>query len=57
MTKYYELIHDNRVFYTVYDEQEIIRAFCEMVNGYGIDPEQIITKTYINGREVANNDK
>lgn len=51
---YYELIYKNKVFATVYNEDDIIIAFYNKVNGsYGlIDPNDIIIKPYINGKEV-----
>lgn len=53
MTKYYELTHKGRTFYTVYTEADIIKRFCDMVHGHGINPDEIETKTYINGREAT----
>ena len=53
---YYEVIADGTragdiVFrYTVYDTQDIIKITCDLVNGYGIDPDAIQVKTYINGK-------
>ena len=49
---YYELIYNNRVYATVYNEDDIIIEFYDMVNGCGINPDDIIIKAHINGREV-----
>lgn len=47
---YYELKHNGKLYFTAYDSQEVIKRFCDMVNGYGIDPDEIETLTYINGK-------
>lgn len=48
---YYELIYKNRVYATVYNESDIIISFYDMVNGCGINPDDIIIKAYIDGKE------
>ena len=47
---YYELHHNGRHYYTVYDEQDLIARFCDMVHGHGINPDEIETLTFINGK-------
>ena len=55
---YYEIIASGEhagdiVFYiTVYDTQDIIRVTCDLINGYGVNPESIHVKTFINGKEA-----
>lgn len=55
---YYEIIAEGSragdiVFNTtVYDTQDIIKVCCDMINGYGVDPESIHVKTFINGKEA-----
>lgn len=55
---YYEIIasgeHAGDIVFdiTVYDTQDIIKVTCDLVNGYGIDPESIQVKTFINGKEA-----
>lgn len=34
----------------VYDEQDIIKTSCDLVNGYGVDPDDIEVVTH--GKEV-----
>lgn len=46
---YYELTHNGRVYFTVYSDDQIYKKFCDMVHGYGINPNEIIVLTYING--------
>lgn len=48
---YYELTFDGRVYATVYNEDDIITKFYDMVNGCGINPNDIVIKAYINGKE------
>ena len=48
---YYELMYNNKVYYTVYNEDDIIFCFYNMVNRCNINPNDIIIKAYINGEE------
>lgn len=55
---YYEIIADGSragdiaFMITVYDPQDIIKVTCDLINGYGIDPETIHIRTIINGKEA-----
>lgn len=49
---YYDIIIKGTVYKnTVYDSNDIIKVFCDLVNGYGINPDDITVKTFINGQE------
>lgn len=43
---WYEIKVNGEKRMDVYSEQEIIKAFCDLVNGYGIDPDDIEVVTH-----------
>ena len=55
---YYEVIasgdHCGDIVFdiTVYDTQDIIKVSCDLINGYGVNPDSIKIKTFLNGKEV-----
>lgn len=53
-TLYFELIYNNRVYATVYREEDITIPFYDMVNGCNINPDDIIIKAHINGQTYNN---
>ena len=46
---YYELVYQDKVYFTVYSDDQIYKKFCDMVHGYGIKPDDIHVLTYVNG--------
>lgn len=41
MRKYFEIYVNDRHYETVYDDQEIIKISCDLVNAYGVNPDDI----------------
>ena len=55
-TLYFEItVNESDLFCyrkVVYDTQDIIKVSCDLVNGYGVNPENIVIKTFVDGQEV-----
>lgn len=45
MRRWYDIYVNGQLFDSVYDEQDIIKVSCDLVNGSGVDPEAIEVKT------------
>lgn len=47
---WYEILVNDRKYTDVYDEQEIIRVSCDLVNGCGVNPDDIKVITHSSDR-------
>lgn len=43
--EYYIIKVNNKEYETVYDTQDIIRVFCDLINGYGIPESDVSVET------------